>query len=171
MVLFNHKAYPIGENKHGDTLFKPYIKVNLDRSKNPLTTLLYEHIGNYRYKDATGQELEKPVYKLINKKGINQDGVFVLEHDGYDGSGFAFNNIDPRVDHKIVVTTRADDEATLTNRLSNDTIDRIISGNLNDLRELIVSALAKISQFSFSSEEKFYIEHIDSISRLHDMDK
>ena len=50
-------------------------------------------------------------------------------------------------------------------------IQLTISGNLDDLRELIVSALTKISQFSSSSEEKFYIEHIDSISRLYDMDK
>ena len=50
-------------------------------------------------------------------------------------------------------------------------IQLTISCNLDDLRELIVSVLTKISQFSFSSEEKFYIEHIDSISRLHDMDK
>lgn len=46
-----------------------------------------------------------------------------------------------------------------------------VSGNLDDLRELIVSALTKVSQFESSSEEKFYIECIDSISYLHDMDE
>lgn len=50
-------------------------------------------------------------------------------------------------------------------------IQLTVSGNLDDLRELIVAALTKIAQFSSSSEEKFYIEHIDSISHLHDMDK
>ena len=50
-------------------------------------------------------------------------------------------------------------------------IQLTVSGNIDDLRELIVSALTKISQFSSSSEEKFLIEHIDSISHLHDMDK
>lgn len=49
-------------------------------------------------------------------------------------------------------------------------IQLTVSANIDDLRELIVSALTKIAQFS-SSEEKFYIEHIDSISHLHDMDK
>ena len=48
-------------------------------------------------------------------------------------------------------------------------IQLTISGNLDDSRELIVSALTKISQFSSFSEEKFYIEHIDSLSRLHDI--
>lgn len=48
-------------------------------------------------------------------------------------------------------------------------IQLTVSGNLDDLRELVVSVLTKISQFSSSSEEKFYIEHIDSISPLHDM--
>lgn len=50
-------------------------------------------------------------------------------------------------------------------------IQLTVSGNLDDLRELIVLALTKISQFNSSSEEKFYIEHIDSISRLCDVDK
>lgn len=50
-------------------------------------------------------------------------------------------------------------------------IQLTVSGNLDDLRELIVSALTKIGQFSSSSEEKFYIEHIDSVSSLHDMEK
>ena len=50
-------------------------------------------------------------------------------------------------------------------------IQLTVSGNLDDLRELIVSALTKIGQFNSSSEEKFYIEYIDSISHLHDMDK
>lgn len=50
-------------------------------------------------------------------------------------------------------------------------IQLTVSGNLDDLRELIISALTKISQFSSSSEEKFYIEYIDSIPHLHAMDK
>lgn len=57
-------------------------------------------------------------------------------------------------------------------RSNSDTrIQLTVSGNLDDLRELIVSALTKIGQFSSSSEEKFYIEHIDSISPLHDMEE
>lgn len=55
-------------------------------------------------------------------------------------------------------------------RSNSDTrIQLTVSGNLDDLRELIVSALTKIGQFSSSTEEKFYIERIDSISPLHDM--
>ena len=50
-------------------------------------------------------------------------------------------------------------------------IQLTVSANIDDLCELIVAALTKIAQFSSSSEEKFYIEHIDSISHLYDMDK
>lgn len=39
-----------------------------------------------------------------------------------------------------------------------------------EINDLIADALVKISQYS-SSEEEFLIEHIDSISHLHDMDK
>ena len=42
-----------------------------------------------------------------------------------------------------------------------------LSAETDDLRGLIVDSLAKIARYS-SSEESFFIEHIDSISHLHD---
>lgn len=53
----------------------------------------------------------------------------------------------------------------------NTRIQLIVSAETDDLRQLIVDALTKISQYSSSSEEKFYIERIDSLSHLCDMDK
>ena len=50
-------------------------------------------------------------------------------------------------------------------------IQLTLSAETDDLRQLIVDALAKIAQYSSSSEEKFFIEHIDSISHLHDMNE
>ena len=46
-----------------------------------------------------------------------------------------------------------------------------LSACTDDIRTLIVEALTKIAQYSSSSEEKFLIEHIDSIFNLHDMDR
>lgn len=46
-------------------------------------------------------------------------------------------------------------------------IQLTLSAETDDLRSLIADALVKIAQFS-SSEEVFLIEHIDSISHLHD---
>lgn len=46
-----------------------------------------------------------------------------------------------------------------------------LSTETGDLRGLIVEAITKISQYSSSSEEKFRIEHIDSVSHLHDMNE
>lgn len=48
-------------------------------------------------------------------------------------------------------------------------IQLTLSAEVDDLRTLIVDALTKIAQYSSSSEEKFLIECIDSISHLHDM--
>lgn len=48
-------------------------------------------------------------------------------------------------------------------------IQLTLSAETDDLRQLIVDALTKIAQYSSSSEEKFLIECIDSISHLHDM--
>lgn len=44
-----------------------------------------------------------------------------------------------------------------------------LSEDTNDLRSLISSALKKLTSFN-SETEYFNIEHIDSISHLHDMD-
>lgn len=46
-----------------------------------------------------------------------------------------------------------------------------VSADTDDIRTLIFDALAKISQYSSSSEEEFLIEHIDSIPYLSSMDK
>lgn len=49
-------------------------------------------------------------------------------------------------------------------------IQLTLSEETNDLRSLIGLALKKLA--SFNSETEYYnIEHIDSISHLHDMDK
>lgn len=45
-----------------------------------------------------------------------------------------------------------------------------LSAETDDLRGLIADALTKIAQYS-SSEELFLIEHIDSVSHLHDMNE
>lgn len=50
-------------------------------------------------------------------------------------------------------------------------IQLTVSADTDDLRELISSSIVKIAQYSSSSEEKFRIDHIDSICRLSDPDK
>lgn len=50
-------------------------------------------------------------------------------------------------------------------------IQLTVSADTDDLRELISVAIVKIAQYSSSSEEKFRIEHIDSISRLSNLDE
>lgn len=45
-----------------------------------------------------------------------------------------------------------------------------LSEETDDIRHLISMALMKLSDFS-TDVETYHIEHIDSISRLHDMDK
>lgn len=49
-------------------------------------------------------------------------------------------------------------------------IQLTLSAETDDLRGLIADALVKLAQYS-SSEESFLIEHIDSISHLHDMNE
>lgn len=49
-------------------------------------------------------------------------------------------------------------------------IQLTLSEETDDLRHLITTALMKLSNFSTNSET-YRIEHIDSISHLHDMDR
>lgn len=52
----------------------------------------------------------------------------------------------------------------------NTRVQLTLSGESEDLRPLISMALLKLFNFNTDSET-YYIEHIDSISHLHDMDK
>ena len=49
-------------------------------------------------------------------------------------------------------------------------IQLTLSEETSDIRHLISNALIKLSNFD-TSTETYYIEYIDSISHLHDMDK
>lgn len=49
-------------------------------------------------------------------------------------------------------------------------IQLTLSAETDDLRGLIADALIKLTRYN-SSEESFLIEHIDSISHLHDMNE
>nr|DAO09973.1 MAG TPA: hypothetical protein [Microviridae sp.] len=49
-------------------------------------------------------------------------------------------------------------------------IQLTLSEETGDIRHLISMALMKLSNFD-TDTETYYIEHIDSISRLHDIDK
>lgn len=49
-------------------------------------------------------------------------------------------------------------------------IQLTLSEETGDIRHLISDALIKLSSFD-TSTETYYIEHIDSISHLHDMEK
>lgn len=52
----------------------------------------------------------------------------------------------------------------------NTRVQLTISEDTADLRNLVAAALKKVA--SFNTETEYYnIEHIDSISHLHDMDK
>jgi len=164
IVLFNHKANPIGINSDGETLFRPYIKANLDKSKNPNTTLLYKYIGNYNYVSNFGGKTEvsvKPVYVLVNKKGLSQEGVFIVEHDGYSNSAFGFNNIPSAVDfHTSDPTT-----GFMLDGSSAANVALVNSTNLRSTEKVkLMSTLNKIEYIkNFDIEDAAYTKTYDDI--------
>lgn len=88
LVIFNKRAVMIGLNADNQPLFRPYVKYNIDKTKNPNTTILYKYVGNYTDGDRT-----IPVYTAVSKKGLNSDGLVITEYNGDEKSMLAFNNL------------------------------------------------------------------------------
>lgn len=76
----------VGYNEGGDPIHYLYKKVKMDRNNDPRTTFLYQYIGI--------DENKVPVYKLINKKGLNYKGNVLVEF-GFKKSFINYNNIVP----------------------------------------------------------------------------
>lgn len=88
LVIFNKRAMAVGINANNQPLFAPYIKYNLDGTKNPATTILYKYVGNY----SDGDRIV-PVYSAVSKKGLNQDSIVLTEYNSNKRSALAFNNL------------------------------------------------------------------------------
>lgn len=88
-VVFIGTQKPIGKNKKGQPVYRPYVKINLDSSNNPETTVLYKYLGYYIDKDENIQ----PIYGAVNKKGLYLNGKVVREYNGEARSILPFNNL------------------------------------------------------------------------------
>ena len=86
-VMFMPNLHPIGYNQFKQEVFTPYLKVRLKGDGNPANTLLYKFVGVSQRGNKTA-----PVYILVNKKGLNQNGRIIKEYDGFANSAFKFNN-------------------------------------------------------------------------------
>lgn len=86
-IMFMPNLYPIGYNQFKQEVFTPYLKVRLKGDGNPANTLLYKFVGVSQRGNKTA-----PVYILVNKKGLNQNGRIIKEYDGFANSAFKFNN-------------------------------------------------------------------------------
>ena len=90
---------PIGRNSIKQNIYQPYIKVVLDNT-NPAGTILYKYIGYV----TNDKNIEKPVYVIVNKKGLNNQGRVVKEYDSYSNSLFDFNNVNTALNAKQIIT-------------------------------------------------------------------
>lgn len=97
VMIPNYK--PVGRNIQKQNVYIPYVKVKIASGNNPASTILYKYIGNVI---GEGGE-ERPVYCVVNKKGLNQEGRTVKEYDNYSNSIFEFNNIDIALNAKTPI--------------------------------------------------------------------
>lgn len=86
-VVLNPTLYSRNQNVYKDPVFQPFVKVNMGTDNNPANTLVYKFVG-VNYAKMT------PVYVLVNKLGINQNGRVIKEY--HTGNTFKseldFNN-------------------------------------------------------------------------------
>lgn len=116
-ILIQLNNQSIAKNGKGQDVFQPYVKVVLDRT-TPQGTLLYKLIGSVKNKMG----IDKPIYALVNKKGLNESGRVVKEYNKYSNSIFEFNNIPNALNAKRQVTS--------------DVIDKLIStGDPNKVKQ------------------------------------
>ena len=87
-IIYDKKFQSIiSFNQNGQPIFPPFKKVKLNRNNDPRTTFLYEYIGI--------NEDGAPVYRLVNKKGINYNGNVLIEN-GRGKSIIGYNNVVPK---------------------------------------------------------------------------
>lgn len=84
-VIIQPNLYSIGRNAQKTNIFTPYVKIVIDRS-TPEGVLLYKFVGV--------DNDNKPIYALVNKKGLNRNGRVVKEYDEYSDSSLPFNNFE-----------------------------------------------------------------------------
>lgn len=101
-ILMQLNNPSIAKNEYGVEVFQPYVKIVLDKT-TPAGTLLYKLIGTVKNK----QGISKPIYALVNKKGLNESGRVVKEYDNYSNSMFDFNNIENALNAKESITLDA----------------------------------------------------------------
>ena len=101
-ILMQLNNPSIAKNEYGVEVFQPYVKIVLDKT-TPAGTLLYKLIGTVKNK----QGINKPIYALVNKKGLNESGRVVKEYDNYSNSMFDFNNIENALNAKESITLDA----------------------------------------------------------------
>ena len=99
-IIIQPNFQPIGRNHRKQNIYQPYIKVVLD-STTPAGTVLYKYIGYV----TNDKNIEKPIYVIVNKKGLNNQGRVVKEYDSYSNSLFDFNNIDIALNAKQTITS------------------------------------------------------------------
>lgn len=90
VLVTKPQARPIGVNAEGQPIYRPYLKMNLDKTNNPETTVLYKYIGFYI--DQT-EDRQVPIYAAVNKKGLYLNGKVVREYNDNAKSILPFNNI------------------------------------------------------------------------------
>ena len=145
-IVYDEKASKNGIlafNKNGSPIYSIYKKIKLDRNNDPRTTFLYEYIGVTKEKGI-------PVYRLINKKGINYNGNVLVEN-GRNRSQLPYNNVVSKdtvftPEEDIVwVTDLTPEKATLQSKLFNE------SGEFNE--NLLSDLMAKVDETKPSETE------------------
>lgn len=100
-LMIISKGVPVGRNGAKQNVYTPYIKTKIAYDNNPANTLLYKYVGNI----TDNKDIERPVYVIVDKKGLNQEGRVVKEYDSFSNSMFEFNNLSGSFNARSAIRT------------------------------------------------------------------
>ena len=100
MILPN--GIPTGTNAGNIEVYQPYIKVRIAKGRSPKSFGLYKYVGNVTRILKNGNQIQSPLYVLVNKKGLNDSGRIIKEY-GDRESMFEFNKMDGALDAQSTI--------------------------------------------------------------------
>lgn len=87
-IFVDNEARMLHQNSVGQAIFPVYVKTSYGLKNDPNTTMLYKLVGNKVQEN--GKVL--PVYKLVNKKGLNYRGKVFTEFVGNNNTKSVIRN-------------------------------------------------------------------------------
>ncbi len=154
-IMMMPSASSVAENIGDDTgknrksVYTPFIKVRIGDRNDPASTYVYKYVGNAVQNNGS----ERPLYVLVNKKGLNQNGRVIKEYST-SKSMFGFNNVDDALD---------------ANNISLGMLQNIINNSKDGKADMFSKIINSAERFDFNPDYIPVTEALKKTASLQDV--